>query len=258
MEDKEIEGFIASAALPTVDSAVEDDIPNLTPARFIEGARENIVIGSQLGIIEETVSGELREQVALTLLFAQLTAVAQQQAEPATAVWFDRYVAALRNLGWRVTEDTDSEVLNSTKIDQAHKAVTGVLAAALGPQAAVAATITAVLDGLVKMSEDSPWITLYSNKSHRVNAQSFAAGSITGSDTDANLSMLHMTMTTEMTVSQFMFFRSNDTISEFAYRRVALAGNRAVFRTYAGQLRQRLGPFFQSYVADAPLPTPGN
>lgn len=143
------------------EASSDDGLP---ASSYEANTQQAVVVGSQIAEFAARVPLNLRPQISNSFLLAQLAANKQLSGGGDSQAWYSKYCEVLANTGWVMETNAFNErdVAGSTL--QVHKEILPVIVAALGPAAATAAIITAALDGLEKMSRDSPWITLFQSR----------------------------------------------------------------------------------------------
>jgi hypothetical protein len=81
--------------------------------------------------------------------------------------YFGAFNSVMKKIGWQVTESGLNQQTISDKNAELHKAIIPIVTAIFGPGAAAASIIIKVLEGLESMGQDSPWITVFEQKSNK-------------------------------------------------------------------------------------------
>jgi hypothetical protein len=181
-----------------------------------------VAAGSQMVEFDASVDPKLRSAITNALLLAQLAANKAAPSGPVEA-WYGKYAEVLSHIGW-VTGDLS---FKATQFDgeglDVHRAIAGVLAAALGPAAAAASIVLAALKGLESMAGDSPWLVLFDKASRHTTFNSFqlSYGSVQGGA--PVLTLLCFAVDASDDTTQVLFFKYH--------------GAHATLRQYSGEVR---------------------
>jgi hypothetical protein len=182
--------------------------PTLESAPDFTASQQAVAVGSQLTEFTAAVSAEVRSAISNSLLLAQLAAnkAANQVAD--LLAWYGKYCEVLQGIGWQSQGlDFQSQATTGQNLD-VHKAIIPVIAAALGPAAAAASIVLAVLNGLKDMNASAPWITLFNRQSQHASGAKFQ---VTYVDSDATgqplLTLLCFVVNAQQTLTQVLFFR---------------------------------------------------
>jgi hypothetical protein len=195
------------------DYVIGLDLPDAETSEYESAAEfttapQAVTVGSQLTEFTAAVSTDARSAISNSLLLAQLAAnkAADQGAD--VFRWYDKYSQVLQGIGWQSQDlDFQDKAVAGQDLD-VHKAIIPVIAAALGPAAAVASIVLSVLNGLKDMNADSPWITLFNQKSQHTSGAKFQ---VTYVDSDASgepqLSLVCFAVNAQQTLTQILFFK---------------------------------------------------
>src|SRR5208337_3084488 len=165
----EIASYIKSLDLPAAPARgaeAQGPRPNFT------GAHQAVTVGSQMAEFSGAVPQSIRPAISNALLLGQLAADKATAANPDPVAFFGAFNSVMRNIGWQVTSSELNEQI-SDKNAELHKGIIPIVTAIFGPGAAAGSIIVAVLNGLQSMDQDAPWITVFEQKSNKVNAANF-------------------------------------------------------------------------------------
>lgn len=234
--------YVLSLALPEAGPAFET-------ARTFEFSerQEAVAVGAQLAEFTDAVPAEVRGAIADSILLAQLAANKAAGESQDVFRWYDKYVEVLQNLGWQIR---DVDFQTQTVSDQnagMHKAIAPVLMAMLGPQAAAASIVLAVLNGLEEMDSSTPWITLFDRASQHARGAKFQVSYV---DADAHghpeITLLSVGIRANRTITQVLFFKFSAQDAELK----KAAGKMAVSMQRLNSARDAIAERVQPFIAD--------
>ena len=234
--------YVLSLALPEAGPAFET-------ARSFEFSerQEAVAVGAQLAEFTDAVPAEVRGAIADSILLAQLAANKAAGESQDVFRWYDKYVEVLQNLGWQIR---DVDFQTQTVSDQnagMHKAIAPVLMAMLGPQAAAASIVLAVLNGLEEMDSSTPWITLFDRASQHARGAKFQVSYV---DADAHghpeITLLSVGIRANRTITQVLFFKFSAQDAELK----KAAGKMAVSMQRLNSARDAIAERVQPFIAD--------
>jgi hypothetical protein len=201
-------------ARSTRDYVMSLDLPAEPQGAEFESApdfgteRQAVAVGSQLTEFTPAVSTDARSAISNSLLLAQLAAnkAANQVAD--VFAWYGKYTEVLQGIGWQ-SQDLDFQGQDTAAKDlDVHKAIIPVVALALGPAAAAASIVVAVLKGLQDMNSTSPWITLFNQQSQHASGAKFQVTYVDSDSTgQPQLTLVCFAVTAQQTVTQVLFFK---------------------------------------------------
>tara|TARA_R110002110_G_scaffold260260_1_gene475883 strand:- start:65940 stop:66653 length:714 start_codon:yes stop_codon:yes gene_type:complete len=228
----------------------EEGEEELTPPDYASGGNQTVAVGSQIAEFSENVPVELRPHVSNAFLLAQLAANKLLKTDPTknTSDWYGKYVEVLSNIGWTLEGDarTVREVAGSSL--EVHKEIIPVITAALGPAAAAAATVIAVLNGLSNMNKDQPWITLFSHESQRASANQFQISYADVEDGVPVITLLGFELDAENAVTQILFFKFGAAEAKLRTFDVRMSLNESIFASVKDAIQARLVGYTLNYV----------
>lgn len=209
-----------------------------------------VTIGSQIAEFAAAVPAEMRPHISNSFLLAQLAANKElEKTNGGTEAWYKKYLEVLSNVGWvRESQSFSLREISGTGL-QVHKQILPVIAAALGPAAAAAAVVTAVLKGLADMNKDSPWITLFDHESQRASANQFQiAHADAGPDGRPTMSLFCFELNAKRSITQVLFFKFDQTKASLRHFSAKLSVNEAVFDGVKGVVENRIADYLAGYV----------
>jgi len=246
--------FVQEAELPEpppINFNVSKAPFNLDPA-----SDQAAVVGSDVVAFMKGVTREQRQDVMNATLLAQLVARKQSptpQSLEQIERWYDQYFDTLTKIGFQLTNRDFSEYHEQSSTFQAHQAILDVAAAFLVGAPGALALVKTTLEALQKMSEDSPWITLFDRESHSANAARFQVAVV---DQDANaevvLSVISFGLQAQHKVTQVLFFKfkKNDVRLQQHSGKVTI--NAPVLAAVRSQIADRLIAYSTDFIQGLP------
>lgn len=210
-----------------------------------------VTVGSQIASFADGLGGPMKQNISNAFLFAQQAADKQIENVPSatTLDWYDTYINVLSRIGWNreKIEETRREV-SGTSVE-VHKAITPVIAAALGPTAAATALIVRVLEGLEAMDENSPWITLFNQASQRAHANQFQISHADVADGKPRIKLVAFELDAQKSVTQVLFFKLSDTSAKLRHFETPMSVDATIFEQVAPILSERLADRARDFIA---------
>lgn len=243
--------YVEALSLPEPVARPKARAPEAPEAPEFTGDRQALAIGAQLAEFTENVPLDLRTSIANSTLLAHLAASKVADVNTDVFAWYNKYVEVLVNIGWQVR---DLDFRHQTEIRQnldMHEAIIPVITLALGPAAAAASIVVAILEGLSEMQADTPWITLFSRASQHAKGAKFQMSYI---DADAQgnpeITLVCFGIEAESSITQVLFFKftgQNATIKEAGTKLgVTLQWLESAKQAIADKVR----PFISDYIAN--------
>jgi hypothetical protein len=200
--------FVRSAVLPPAPPRLRSGVTTVDEA--LEGGKaQAAVVGSELVSFATGVAPQWRQDLINCSLFAQLWAKAEVADPKRIFDWYEAYFSALQQLGWMVQDQGFAVYVETSKNFSAHEAILKVAEGLLMPSMGSLALVKTTLDALASMSEDSPFLTLFSQESQQASAARFQI-SLAEQSADGGLSVALMAFGLEAKTSltQVLFFKS--------------------------------------------------
>lgn len=231
------------AALRAEEKGVErTDINNLP---------DGVVTGSNLIHFSKDASPEIKSSVALSLLAAQRVA-ANDPVVRTPKQWLERHNTVLSNLNWQVKSQGEIEK-EFKNIDVAvHNAVIPFLTAALGGVAA-GLLITTALQQLKEMDKNSPWITLFDQKSQRFNVTEYQFSGVQVEADQVILKLAGARFDANFGTTQVLFFKVTRQTAKFIAATGDLAANADLLIKMNDALKVKLAAFTNEYIRSLPF-----
>lgn len=219
---------------------------------------QSVIVGSDIISFTSGVTAERRQAITNVALLAQLVASKQAPSPADTAAWYAAYFDVLSNLGWVLQDRAFSKFESSSQQADVSDAVLDIAAALLGGPATIGyQTIKATLDGLRKMHEHSPWITLFERESHHANTARFQIGLAHPAEADDFLvTLMAFSLHAESTFSQILFFKFRKEDATLDHYSASVSLNEDVLLGTAKAVSEKVVEFSQGYIRS--LPSLGN
>jgi hypothetical protein len=190
--------------------ADKDVIADQAQEAFDSAKQQAQVAGASIATFNAGVSAVAREAIADSMKLAKLYADSKFDMDASIDEWFRAYCLVLENTGWAVSSLLLTDYNASGTQLQVHNAILDLLTAAALPGNTLALA-TALFKALNKMSEDSPWITLFSQQTRRASISQAQFGFVQRADDGkfltADLVSFRITGMTDH--QQILFFKLN-------------------------------------------------
>lgn len=246
MGQNEVLRYIGQVALETPEDesmllGEEADLPRLEDA-----TRQGAVVDSNIVTFPEGTPVEVKDAVGSWLLLAQRAASAKVPDKDDTQGWMGAYHQALMDTGWARRGDAQAWVEEHVEGSTVHEKILAVAAVVLGPVPTALAIVTATLQSLQKMNEDSPWITLFDRRGRSATSVGFQVASCVPSDAGgAALHAIDFRVEARQVLTQVLFFR-------FTSREATMLRRGVVLELTPGALKE-YGPAVHARVSAATL-----
>lgn len=238
--------YVLSLALPETGPALETRRP---PLQFSD-RREAVTVGAALAEFTDAVPAGARAAIADGILLAQLAA--NKAAIDADDVfgWYDKYLEVLQNIGWHARDiDFRTQTVND-RASRMHTAILPVITAMLGPQAAAASIILAVLNGLEQMDTTTSWMTLFNRASQHSHGAKFQVSYIDADRLgDPEVSLLALGIRANSRITQVLFFKLSTQDVELKKAEARMAINMQRLESAKDAIASRVTPFVNDYIA---------
>ena len=156
----------------------------------------------------------------------------------------------LQHIGWGI-RDVEFQAQFVSDIDvELHKAIIPVMMAMLGPQAAAASLVLAVLRGLAQMDRRTPWIKLFDRLSEHAHGAKFQVSYVDADEHgQPSITLICFGIKAERTITQVLFFKRSAQTAELKKAGSKLAVSRTRLESAREAIAQRVAPFIADYVA---------
>jgi hypothetical protein len=202
--------FVSEVALPATDSGYESLDSAPPPPPTFTGDRQALTVGSELAEFSAAVPVELRSPISNSLLLAHLAADKAASQAQDVVEWYNQFRNALTQLGWQTADFEMKEQTISDENASMNKAIIPAIMAMLGPQAAAASIVLAVLNGLKEMDSNTPWITLFEKASQHVSGAKFQVSYVDadpGAQPESRITTACVAISATNTITQVLFFK---------------------------------------------------
>jgi hypothetical protein len=181
--------------------------PAPPPPEFT-GDGQALTIGAGMTEFYKHVPQMLRPALSDSLLLAQLAADKATAAQNDPWAWFSNYDSVFRKIGW-ICNSTEAAAQNFSDTNvELHQAIIPLLTAAFGPAVAATSLIITALTQLQTMNKESPWITLFHQKSASVNAAKFGTSHVgLGADGEAEIKSVFFGVEARQRITQVLFLK---------------------------------------------------
>jgi hypothetical protein len=155
----------------------------------------------------------------------------------------------MRRIGWQVAESGLNQQTISDQNAELNKAIIPIVTAVFGPGAAAASIIIEVLEGLESMSQDSPWITVFEQKSNKANTATFGVSCVdVGAGGGASLKIAYFALQASSNLTQVLFFKfaSSEATTKSGQRGMRLSPQMIAASETA--LENKVGPFIVNNI----------
>jgi len=243
---------------PDYVTALELPAPGASPkvaARTEEpaftGDRQAVVVGAQLTEFTDQVPVDLRTAITNSTLLAHLAADKVAEMNSDIFAWYNKYVEVLVNVGWQVR---DLDFRHQTELRQnldMHKAIIPVITAALGPAASAASIVVEILEGMNRMHEDKPWITIFDRASQHASGAKFQMSYVDADDQGhPQINLVCLGIEAQQTITQVLFFKFTGQSATIKEAGTELGITLMWLDSAKQQIADRVRPFISDFVAN--------
>jgi hypothetical protein len=241
----------AELATPYRSMLLGDELPPLEDLK-----PQAAVVDSNVVTFPEGTPLEVRNTVGCWLLFAQRAASAKVPDRNDATNWVDAYHDALLQTGWIQRDDAEAWTEERVFGSQVHEKILAVVSVVLGPVPAALAIVTAALQGLQAMNEDSPWITLFDRRGRSATAVGFQVANCEATEGGAALRAVDFRVHAEQVLTQVLFFRFTQRNASMFRRGVVLELTPEALGTYGPAIRSRVESAVRDSIAAIELADP--
>jgi len=246
--------FLANASLPMkpdISLAAADGMgmPQLQTAK-----QQSLVVGSNVVSFTKGVEADVRQAITDSSLFAQLAGAKAVGTNTDPLVFFDAYFSNLVAIGWVIQAKETAEFTYKGDAFDVHEAIIGVITAFLSPIAGAAAAVLAVLNGLHKMNEDAPFITLFNKQSRKGEIGRFQFTYVYP-DPDHGLmaEAMAFSLKADNTLTQVLFFKLQKGQTSLRRSTGSLSIDADAMKTLQPKLASRMADYRKIYIAGVEL-----
>jgi hypothetical protein len=241
--------FVSAAQLPA-PPLVERSAAAKTPIDFDALKDQATVVGSDVISFAKGVTEEQRKDVCNAMLLAQLVAkrkVPLPDSESGVKAWYAAYFDALSNIGFAVQDHGFTQYQKKGQSFEVHEAILDVAAALLAGAPGALALVNLTLKALQKMSEDSPWITLFDRESQSANTARFQVSAVEGDgNTGFFVSILAFGLEARAELTQVLFFKFHSDQVKLFHQ----GGKVSINEQVLGSVRQPIAAKLNAFASD--------
>jgi hypothetical protein len=229
-----------------------DAVP--TPPNLDSSKPQTLVVSSDVMSFTTGVEADFRQALADSSLFAQLAAKKKLGADADPMVFFETYFDFLTTLGWMMQERETHEIAGKGDGLEVHEAIIGVITAFLGNIPGAAAAVVAVLDGLHKMNDSAPFITLFNKQS---SYRELAQFSFTYVFKDPQHGLMAkaaaFALKADSRLTQVLFFKLHKDRASFRESHATMSIDTTALEALRPQLTAKMNAFRAGFIADTPF-----
>jgi len=240
------------SGLPTHSRRVAS---SMTPAFTPDSAvNQSVIVGSDIVSFTVGVSAARREAITNSALLAQLVANKRVPDSTEVEAWYQAYFDVLTHVGWVVQERGFSTFEASSRQADVAGAILSVAETIFGGAATTAyKVIKATLEGLQKMHEHSPWITLFERESHHANHARFQiALAHSGEKDDFLVSLMAFSLKASASFSQVLFFKYREREATLKHFSGSVSINDTLLMQISNDIKAKVENFTLGYVKALP------
>lgn len=246
--------LIASADLPDIQAFAADAPPGLGMPELDAARDQALVVGSDVVSFTIGVEADFRQAIADSSLFAQLVTLRRLPADADPMRFFDAYFETMLGLGWIVQERETAAIEHDGSGFDVHHAIIGTITAFLSPISGAAAAVIAVLNGLHKMNEDAPSITLFNKRSRSGRIGRFQLTHVRDAPGRGLLAeIMAFALAADEQVTQVLFFKLKKSSTKLRRSNARLSIDAAALKDITPNLAAKVRAFRASLIAEAEL-----
>jgi hypothetical protein len=237
----EIVSYIQNLDLPSAPTRGPAD---RGPPPAFTAAHQAVTVGSQMAEFSSAVPQAVRPMVSNGLLLGQLAANKATATNADPAAYFGAFNDVMKKIGWQVTSSELAQQTISDQNAELNKAIIPIVTAIFGPGAAAGSIIIAVLKGLQSLDQDAPWITVFEQKSAKVNAANFGLSYVDRGDGDgATLKTAYFALQASQNLTQVLFFKFSTSDATMKSGQCQMGLSPQIIATTGDALQQKVAPF---------------
>ncbi|TMV45113.1 hypothetical protein FE783_30090 [Paenibacillus mesophilus] len=210
----------------------------------------NITAGSVISFVSG-VSGQNRQDVLDSTLFAQFAANASANRETDAQTWYSTYLNTLGALAW-TSQGFDFQLYGvSSSSFQLDDVVLDIVKAAF--TADEYAVVRSSIDALKKLKDDDGRIKLFGHNAVGSNAGNFQIGAVTETNGALAMHTLGAYFSSSDTQTDFLFahYKSSSTTIYKGVQSMTL--NESLYANVRDAVQKRLGKNIEDFIANVPL-----
>ncbi|MGE3872538.1 MAG: hypothetical protein AB7F74_06245, partial [Parvibaculaceae bacterium] len=220
---------------------------------YDQAKAQAFVVGSNIVSFAQGVDEEHRSDIVNSLLFAQLVATKKVENRDDIFPWYEAYFDALNKIGWTTQErQFVKHRETSTNLD-VQKAIVTVATTLFGAGSAALQMVTASLDTLKSLNEDSPSIALFNRESQSARIARFQ---VSLAEVDASgrfvVSLMAFAITARSNLTQVLLFRYRSTDVDLRHASAKMTIDTGILADIRELLKARLEGFTDDFVEQLP------
>ncbi|KRF42159.1 hypothetical protein [Terrabacter sp. Soil810] len=247
--------FVQAADLPE-PPPIDFDTPKAPRPALDEAKEQAAVVGGEVIAFVRGVTREQRADIVNASLLAQLVAkkkVPSQTTFADVEYWYGCYFEVLSSIGFAIQDKGFAQYHEETGDFQAHEAILEVAAGLLVGAPAALTLVKTTLTALQKMSDGSPWITLFNRESQSANTARFQVGLAESSPTDGLLlTLMSFGLEAQSNLTQVLFFKFRKSDVTLRHHSGKVTVSAPVLEAVRLDIAERLVDFAQDYVRQLP------
>lgn len=211
------------------------------------------VVGSDIVAFVAGTEDTVREAISNSSLLAQLVATKKVGEDADIYEWYKAYFSVLRNIGWLVQDEGFAEYAEEGDGFEVHERILDVAAVLLAPAPAALAVVKTTLKALKGLSENSPWITLFSRESVKAESARFQVTVVEpGVGQGLLVSMIAFGIKASTTITQVLFFKVKKNRATLRSNSARLSLNAEALADLAPLIKQKVRAYQRHYVKTLP------
>jgi hypothetical protein len=218
--------------------------------------QQALVVGADVIAFVKGITPEQRNDIVNACLLAQLVAK-KKVANPKTLTqveeWYDEYFDVLSHIGFAIQDKGFAQYQEASDSFAAHEAIIEIATALLGGAPGALALVITTLQALQKMSQNSPWITLFNRESQSANTARFQVSLVNEDDNGRLLvALIAFGLEARTTLTQVLFFKfhSNDVTLHHHSGQVTI--NAQLLESVRDQIAGKLAAYTADYIKGLP------
>jgi hypothetical protein len=245
--------FVQQAEVPAVHPELLSDTPPPGEQSPFDAARQQAaVVGSDVMSFVNGITPEQRKDIVNASLLAQLVSnkkVPDPEDLSGVLAWYKQYFDVLQQIGFTVQSKGFARYVEKADSFEAHEAILDVVKTALAGAPAALPLVIKTLESLKKMSENTPWITLFHRESRSANTARFQVSLADTEPNGAFLNLFAFGLSAKATVTQVLFFRFKKNESELQHNSSKLSINDTVLAGVRSDIEHKIAKFTKDFVA---------
>jgi hypothetical protein len=241
---------------PTLGAAAPAPPPG-EQSPFDSVKQQAAVVGSDVISFVTAITPEQRKDLVNASLLAQLVAnrkVGDPEDLKGILEWYKRYFDVLSHLGFVIQSQGFATYTEKAGTFEAHEAIIDIVTAVLGASAPAALPIVLrTLDSLKKLSDDSPWITLFHRESRSAHTARFQVSLADSEPNGSFLNLFAFGIEAKATITQVLFFKFEQNESTLQHNSSKLTINDTVLTGVRDDITRKIAKFTKDFVAGLEL-----